>query len=98
MRLPPAAAALRPWLSTPATFAFSALADRTRWHRGLIVACFVASTLLRQALALPSGFAGLAALALAGEVFIAPVCVLADAAVVAACDKVRVQSSSCFDA
>lgn len=84
----PVHAALRPWLAAPAAMAWSALADRMHWHRQLMVAAFIMSTLLREALLGCTAFSTLLAFALASEFMAAPVCVLADAAVIAACTKV----------
>ena len=80
--------ALRPWLSAPAGFAWSALADRLHSHRAVLVLALAASTALRSTLVLPRSFWGILALALASEAVTAPVSIMADAAVVAACKKV----------
>jgi hypothetical protein len=49
----------------------------------------VLSTAARTCLALPGSFAGLLALVALTELFAAPVTIIADAAVMAACGKVR---------
>ncbi|KAF8067258.1 acyl-protein thioesterase 1 [Scenedesmus sp. PABB004] len=84
-------AAIKPWCSAPASFIWSALADRTGRHRSILLATFVASTLVRVAVVAVRGggsaFAAFLALAVVGEVLAAPVGVIADAAVVSACAK-----------
>lgn len=81
--------ALRPWVSAPAAFAWAALADRLHAHQAVLLVTFVGSTAVRLLLLLPRDFGGLLAVTLLAEVLSAPVGVMADAAVMNVCDKVR---------
>jgi hypothetical protein len=65
------------------------VADRLAIHQQLLLATFVTSTLARVSTAAAHSFAVFGALAVAAELLAAPVGVMADAAVVAACHKVR---------
>lgn len=78
-------AAIKPWVSAPASFIWSGVADRYSAHRIIMLTTFVISTLTRTSVALCSTFAAFMVLAVAGEFIAAPVGVMADAAVVAAC-------------
>lgn len=63
-------AALRPWLSAPATSLWGWLADRYAIHRPLLLVTFVASTITRCCMALPlfnTQFATLLAVVLVTE-------------------------------
>ncbi|RMZ56222.1 hypothetical protein APUTEX25_002412, partial [Auxenochlorella protothecoides] len=78
-------AALRPLVSLPAGYAWSALADRRGWHRRIMLGTLCAATLFKLS---QWGLGGLWPLALAialGQAFDAPVTALVDASVVAAC-------------
>lgn len=78
-------AAIKPWVSAPASFLWSGLADRYAAHKTIMLATFVTSTLTRTSVAVFSTFAAFIVLAAVGEFLAAPVGVMADAAVVAAC-------------
>ncbi|GBG00109.1 hypothetical protein Rsub_12850 [Raphidocelis subcapitata] len=75
--------ALRPWVSAPAAFLWSALADARRAHRAIFLAALALGAAARLGLAAASGFWAFAALSAASEALGAPVTLLADAAVVA---------------
>ena len=78
-------AALRPWLSLPAGAIWSGAADTSRRHQALLLAAFCGALVCRLALAGAHSYATLAALTLATEVFAAPITIIADASVLAAC-------------
>ena len=80
-------AALRPWLSLPAGAAWSAAADKTRHHRVVLLITFSCSALARLGLWAGRSFPALLAISLATELFAAPVTILADSAVLAACSE-----------
>jgi sugar phosphate permease len=82
-------AALKPWTSAPSSFLWSGLADRLSAHKAIMLATFVTSTLTRVGVSLAHSFWAFLVLAAAGEFLAAPVGVMADAAVVAACKRVR---------
>ncbi|PNH05854.1 Major facilitator superfamily domain-containing protein 6 [Tetrabaena socialis] len=79
--------ALRPWVSAPAAFLWTALADRLDAHRLVLMATFVAAVAARMLLLLPRGFGGLLAVVLLAQAVGAPVGALADAAVMRLCKK-----------
>jgi hypothetical protein len=81
-------AALKPWTSAPSSFLWSGLADRLSAHKAIMLATFVTSTLTRVGVSLAHSFWAFLVLAVAGEFLAAPVGVMADAAVVAACKRV----------
>lgn len=83
-------AALKPWTSAPASFLWSGLADRMSAHKAIMIVTFVTSTLTRVGVSLAHSFWAFVVLAVAGEFLAAPVGVMADAAVVAACKRVSV--------
>ncbi|KAI8476975.1 MAG: major facilitator superfamily domain-containing protein [Monoraphidium minutum] len=76
-------ACLKPWVSAPASFAWSALADAKRAHRAIFVSTIVASALAHAGYAAARGFWAFAALCAVAEVLGAPATLLADAAVMA---------------
>jgi len=78
-------AALRPWVSAPASVLLAALADRLLIHRSMFFALSILGTLLRSAilLPLPGPFWGILTVMMAMEVVCAPNGVLTTAAIVA---------------
>jgi hypothetical protein len=80
--------ALRPWLAAPIGLAVTAIADRMRLHRTLLVLTVVLSTVLRASLPVVSDTLALAALFLVAESVGAPVGVMADSTILSNCRKV----------
>eukprot|EP00887_Chlorella_sp_A99_P004892 scaffold4.g4892.t1 len=78
-------AALRPWLSLPAGALWSGVADKSRRHRAVLLLTFACSVAVRLALSAGRSFAALTILSLVTEFFAAPVTIIADSAVLAAC-------------
>lgn len=80
-------AAVKPWVSAPSSFLWSGLADRFSIHKGILLSTFIVSTLTRTSTVAAHSFTAFMLLAAAGEFTAAPVGVMADAAVVAACKQ-----------
>jgi sugar phosphate permease len=84
-------AALRPWVSAPASFLWSSAADRFQAHQSILLVTIILSTLLRTCMAAARTFPAFLFLAAVSEFVGAPTGVIADAAVVASCHKVSQQ-------
>lgn len=80
-------AASRPWISAPASFIWSGLADAFKLHRIIFTMAIILSTVATVGLATASTFSSLLAITTFAQLLAAPVVVLADAAAVACCKK-----------
>lgn len=77
-------AAIRPWVSAPSGSLIASFADRIRCHGAVLVACYIATTLLQGSMALVSSFLAQVALTLAASIVWAPPQIISDACVMAA--------------
>eukprot|EP00891_Asterochloris_glomerata_P009207 jgi/Astpho2/9207/fgenesh1_pg.00137_%23_29_t len=79
-------AALAPWIAAPAGSLWAAFADRTGWHKSLLLAASILQLLGRSSAALVHTFPGLVALVVVTEGFGSPVTILSDIAIMSAAE------------
>ena len=70
---------------------WAAFADRTGWHKALLLAASILQLLGRSSAALVHTFSGLVALVVVTEGFGSPVTILSDIAIMSAAEDVRLQ-------
>jgi MFS transporter, PPP family, 3-phenylpropionic acid transporter len=88
-------AAARPWVSAPASFLWSAVADHAQAHKTVLLLTFVLATAMRSALFFANNYALLLFIVTFGQFLAAPATVIADASTVAKCGQVQHTPCAC---